>query len=431
MKYKKSIVWLRRDLRLKDNHALSIASQKSEEITLIFIFDINILQNLTNNKEKRISFIIDSLIDLQNQLKKYQTNIKIYYGDPKEIILDLSKEYNAIFLNKDYDPYSRSRDAFLRKKIKNFHEFKDHVIFEEKDILKNNKIIINYKNYRTEWVKNFNLQQEYSSNGNYSKTKESFNRDSLSKLINFDYVVNDIKGGETIALEKLLIFKNKINNYEKDRDNIYKNGTSNLSTYIRFGNISIRQILIELSKSSIDFVKFKDEIIWRDYYHQILYHFPRNYNQAFNSKWNKFEWENNEFFFECWKNGETGFLLVDAAMRCLNETGLMHNRLRMLCANFLTKILLVDWKYGERYFAEKLLDYDLAANNGGWQWSAGVGFDNVPYIRIFNPLTQIERFDPNKEFIKKWIEKEINPIVDYKERRKYSLNKLQKFISSN
>lgn len=429
--YNKSLVWIRRDMRLEDNRALSEASKSSKEITLVFVFDTSILSKLPE-EDKRVTFLVESLLDIQTQLKDKKSNIIILKGDPKKIIPKLSKGFDAVFTNKDYEPYAKERDALISSKIKNFHSFKDHVIFEEDEIVKDDNTIYKvFTPYKRKWIEALEDKdhQNFNHKNNFSSIDVTYTREGLFKLIGFkDQENNLIKGGSTSAKNLFKQFLNHIDKYDKDRDYPSIEGTSNLSTHLRFGTISTRYLIREIiNKDSNGVAIWLSELIWRDFYQMILHHHPEVSTNSFKKHWDSFYWENNIELFEKWKNGDTGFPLVDAAMRCLNETGMMHNRLRMLTANFLTKILLIDWRWGERYFAEKLLDYDMAANNGGWQWSAGTGCDAQPYFRIFNPTTQIDKFDKDHEFINQWVKEDISPIVDYKERRKLALDRMKEF----
>ena len=433
--FNKSIVWLRRDLRLKDNRALVEAARVSKEVQLVFVFDDNILKKLPK-KDRRITFIIESLLDLQEQLIKQGSNIIILKGDPKVEILKIMKDYDAIFANKDYEPLAKSRDSFISSKLENFFMYKDHVVMESDEVKKDDGEYYKvFTPYKRKWIENLDEHhfQEFSCKIKYASNKKLYNRKNLFELINFqDTPDNIIKGGEKNA-EKMFIdfLENKINKYDKTRDEVSIDGTSNLGIHFRFGTISIRKVLRAiLNRDDSGTAVWLSELIWRDFYQTILDLNPRIANESFKSKYNEFQWENDRELFEKWKKGETGFLLIDAAMKCLNKTGFMHNRLRMLCANFLCKILLIDWRWGEKYFAEKLLDYDMAANNGGWQWSSGTGCDAQPYFRIFRPESQEKKYDSEHKFINKWVsDMKIKPCVDYKERRKYALDKFKEFNS--
>lgn len=431
----KSLVWCRRDLRVHDHRALYEALAISENIDILFIFDKQIIEKLDKD-DKRISIIYSALNDIQKKLENTQHRLIIKYGSPIEIIPELMKNYDKLFFNRDYEPYARKRDSEIIKIIgkENINHFKDHVIFEAHEILKDDKSFLKvYTPYKRRWLEKLTSQEYKNYNINLKEGK------SLENILEYPEELILELGPYTYgdAIKKLDNFN--IKNYNKDRDYFYKDGTSSLSEYLRFGIISTRELVRHSQKIDNDGV-WLSEIIWRDFYQMILFHNPRIINENFNKKFDKFSWENDKHKLKAWGLGKTGFPIIDAAMRELNQTGRMHNRLRMVTASFLTKLLLVDWRYGERYFAKKLLDFDLAANNGGWQWSAGTGTDAQPYFRIFNPESQSRKFDENAEYIKKWCPelKEASdphnpseedrsnlnypkPIIDYKERRKYSL----------
>ena len=433
--FKSSLMWLRRDLRLKDNRALVEAMRLSEKVQLVFVFDTTILNKLPK-RDRRITFIIESLLDLQEQLKKYNSNLIILKGNSATEITKLMKKHDALFFNKDYEPSAKTRDSKILSKVENVFSYQDHVIMESNEIKKddgsNYKVFTPYKN---KWISKleFHHYQEFKEEFKFSQYTKEYTREELFDLIKFkDTPDNIIKGGESKAKELFSTFlQDKIENYDSGRDEVSIDGTSNLGVHFRFGTISIRQVLRAIvNREDNGTAIWLSELIWRDFYQTILDLYPRIEKESFKDKYEDFQWENNEELFNKWKKGELGIPLVDAAMRCLNETGMMHNRLRMLCANFLCKILLIDWKWGERYFAEKLLDYDMAANNGGWQWSAGTGCDAQPYFRIFSPESQQKKFDPDKVFINKWLKDyKLEPCIDYKERRKLALEKLKKFNS--
>lgn len=431
----KSLVWCRRDLRVHDHRALYEALAISESLDILFIFDKQIIEKL-DKEDKRLSIIYSALKDIEKKLEKTQHRLIIKYGNPIEIIPALMKNYDQLFFNRDYEPYARKRDSKIIKTIgkDRINHFKDHVIFEANEILKDdNSFFKVYTPYKRKWLEKLSSREYQKYN---IKLKEG---KSLDNIIEYPkkFILKLGKYTHNDALEKIEKFN--IKKYSKDRDYFYKNGTSSLSEFLRFGIISTRELVRHSLKFDNDRV-WLSEIIWRDFYQMILFHNPRIINENFNKKFDSFLWENDKNKLKAWCLGKTGFPIIDAAMRELNQTGRMHNRLRMITASFLTKLLLVDWRYGERYFAKKLLDFDLAANNGGWQWSAGTGTDAQPYFRIFNPENQSRKFDENAEYIKKWcpeLKKALDPhnpseedrvnlnypkaIIDYKERRKYSL----------
>ncbi|KAB8032219.1 cryptochrome/photolyase family protein [Fluviispira multicolorata] len=415
LKYKKTIVWLRRDLRVQDNVALSKACELSECVIPIFIFDTNILNQLKNNEDRRVSFIFQTLKKLEAELKESKKGLLILYGDPMLEVPKIVKKLNieAVFCNKDYEGYAKKRDSYICNELNgsgiSFYSLKDQVIFEENEILnlqdKPYKVFTPYKNMWLKKLKEVNLKQHI------------FNKDKLIDLnnikeIKIDYSLQDIGfkssqihllPGREGALEKLKIFAKKIDRYHLNRDLFDEDGTSQLSVHLRFGTISIRELFCFADKhNSQGAVIWKNELIWREFYKMILCQFPNVENSSFKREYENIKWENNSEFYEKWCVGMTGYPIIDAAMRHFNKTGWMHNRLRMVVASFLCKDLLIDYKKGEKYFAENLLDYDLSANNGGWQWSASTGCDAQPYFRIFNPEAQSKKFDPNGNYIRQF-----------------------------
>lgn len=394
-----NIFWYRRDLRLFDNHGLS-KSLRNDSTQVIFIFDTLILKKINNRYDPRIQYIYNTLENIHFSLKtKYNSSLKIYKGEVldcwKKIILEF-KNINSVFLNEDYEPYAIKRDNlilhFLSSLGIKLFSFKDQVIYAPNEILKVNKTPYTiYTPYSKQWKKKINHDYILS----YDLISNFYNS-------NFDFPSLQSLGfyASHIKIPELKLNENLIKSYDKNRNLVFLNSTSNLSVYLRFGTISIRKII---KKYQLINEKFINELIWREFFMQILYFFPKNENFAFKQKYNNIIWINDLNLFNKWKIGNLGFPLIDAAMRELNQTGRMHNRLRMLTSNFLTKYLLINWKIGENYFAEKLLDFDLASNNGNWQWSVGCGCDYTPYFRIFNPEIQQKKFDPDLIYIKKWI----------------------------
>lgn len=413
-----TIFWFRRDLRLWDNAALWMALKSNSAVLPIFIFDRNILDNLSNKKDARVLFIHQEVTRLKQELEKLGSSLKIIYGKPQEIFENLLNDYNVktVFVNRDYEPYAQHRDKeiydFLKTKGVDFKGAKDHVIFEKDEILKDDKkpytVFTPYANKWKKTVNEFYLKSYPSEN--YQKNFlrcSSFSLPSLSDIgfEDFDF-----------TFPKREINLKIISQYALNRDFPAVNGTSRLSLHLRFGTISIRQICnIAIMQSQ----KWLDELIWRDFYQMIIYHFPHSAKKSFKAGYDKIAWNDDLEDFQKWCNGKTGYPIVDAGMRELNATGFMHNRVRMVVASFLSKHLLIDWRWGEKYFAEKLLDYDLASNVGGWQWVVGSGCDGAPYFRIFNPESQAERFDPEKKYIKKWVpefgtKEYCQPMIDHK-----------------
>jgi deoxyribodipyrimidine photo-lyase len=400
---KTTLVWLRRDLRLHDHHALSMATKNSEQVHLAFCFDTNILNKLNDKHDRRLSFIIDSLKEMEASLQKQNSSIHILHGDPAIEIPKLALELKAeaVFANRDYEPYAIKRDELVAKKIE-FQSFKDHVFFEKHEVLTDQRGIYKvFTPYKNKWLTHFDQTEIPNFKVHLKKIATLKNKKNILehdwyKALGFFEVKSLLSGGTNCALKKLKAFENKIEDYQASRDFPSLDGTSSLSVYIRHGNISIRDMLRISSKSKT----WLSELVWRDFYQMLLSVYPLLETKCFKPEYENIKWLGSEKNFKAWCEGETGFPLVDAAMRHLNKTGMMHNRLRMVVASFLCKILLVDWRKGEKYFAEKLLDFDLAANNGGWQWSASTGADAQPYFRIFNPYTQSEKFDKEGIFIK-------------------------------
>lgn len=414
---KKALTWIRRDLRLHDHYALSEALKTASETYVVFVFDPLILEKLHNKNDARVSLIMDSLKEVNQELHKHGSSLIVRYGDPTEEIPKLIKELNieGLFFNRDYEPYAKSRDGKIEKQLLKdgvqVFNYKDHVFFEKKEVLNGSGEIYKvFTPYKTKWLETFHAQEsfipEYKCNlkklAQYKTTKDLSSHDWYYE-ISFVETECVLKAGSTEALKRLHEFKNFISDYKEARDIPALDQTSNLSSYIRMGNLSIRDMIrLAIEGKNSGYQTWLSEIIWRDFYQMILDVYPRIEKHCFRPEYDAVKWLGKKGDFEKWCDGQTGYPLVDAAMRCLNATGMMHNRLRMVVASFLTKTLLIDWREGERYFAEKLLDYDMAANNGGWQWSASTGVDAQPYFRIFNPYNQSEKFDPKGIFIRRW-----------------------------
>lgn len=415
-----SIFWFRRDLRLKDNHGLYQALESGKKVLPIFIFDEDILDLLENKLDKRVDFIVQALQTLNSFLKSKNKGIKIFKGIPLEIYKKLSQNYviEAVYSNEDYEPYAIKRDQeiadFLASKNINFHQFKDQVIFHKDEIVKaDKKPYTVYTPYSKLWLNEF---QKVDLQGFTSEKK----LDNLLDIPFEELKIEDIGFQKTdLAFEVPEADLHIIKTYEETRNFPAVKGTTQLGVHLRFGTISVRKLAKIAKENNLTFLK---ELIWREFFMQILYHFPKVVNHSFKAKYDAIPWENNPEFLEKWKAGKTGFPIVDAGMRELNATGFMHNRVRMITASFLIKHLLTDWRIGEAYFAEKLMDYDLSANNGNWQWCASSGCDAAPYFRIFNPDEQQKKFDPDFKYIKKWIPEfgtkyYPKPIVEHKKAR--------------
>ena len=421
-----TIFWHRRDLRIEDNSGLYHALKSEQNVQPIFIFDTNILSKLSNKADPRVSFIHQELEKLQLELSEYGAEIWIFKGTPANIFKDLLEKHDIrnVYTNRDYESYAINRDQgvkqILKKQNVDLHTFKDHVIFEGDEVLKKDglpyTVFTPYKKIWLAKLESTRMDKELFYFKSYP-TKHYASRFAQASCIDYRCTLNDIGFKQTQQLfPPKLVSKKIISKYADDRDFPAINGTSKLGIHFRFGTISIREKARKALKLSNTYLS---ELIWRDFYSQILQHFPHVEKNAFRSKYERVQWRNNEDEFDAWCQGQTGYPIVDAGVRELNATGHMHNRVRMIVASFLTKHLLIDWRWGEAYFAEKLLDFDLASNNGGWQWAAGCGTDAAPYFRIFNPTSQMEKFDKGRLYIKKWVPEwgtdgYTEPIVDHK-----------------
>jgi len=397
-----NIFWFRRDLRLEDNCGLYKALKAGKKVMPIFIFDKNIINKLPNN-DARVSFIHQELENINKQLEEIGSTVSIYLGTPKDVFNSLSKKHpiDSVFCNHDYEPYAIKRDLeikeFLLAKNISFKTYKDQVIFERNEIIKKDGTPYKvYTPYSKKWMETFQLKgiHFFPSEENLINLTKN-NHGPFLTLEEIGFKKSSIKVTSYKVSTKL------INTYEETRNFPAKDSTSKLGTHLRFGTVSIRKMVDKASKS--DNITFLKELIWREFFMQILWHFPHTTKDSFKPKYDRILWVNNEKDFDAWCKGQTGYPLVDAGMRELNKTGFMHNRVRMLVGSFLCKHLLIDWRWGEAYFAEKLHDYEQSSNIGNWQWVAGSGVDASPYFRIFNPTTQIQKFDKNMDYIKKWV----------------------------
>jgi len=416
MKTKLSIFWFRRDLRLEDNAGLCQALASGFPVLPIFIFDTAILNALANKSDRRVDYIHQTLSAINLTLKNYHSKLSSFYGKPLEIFQQLSQEYDiqAVFCNRDYEPQAIERDTeiynFFQSQLIPFKAFKDQVIFDKKEVVKNDGTPYTvYTPYAKKWKEILTEKDYHIHKADFKHfLKQDFTEIHSLKDIGFKKTEFYF---ETPTLEAKII-----DEYDKYRDFPALQKTTQLGIALRFGTISIRKC--------VDFAlqhnqTWLNELIWREFFMQILYHFPKVVHQSFKAKYDFIQWRNDEQEFKLWCNGKTGYPIVDAGMRQLNQTGYMHNRVRMIVASFLCKHLLIDWRWGEAYFAEKLNDYDLSANNGNWQWAAGCGCDAAPYFRVFNPALQTEKFDKNFEYIKKWLpefgtEKYPKPIAEHR-----------------
>jgi deoxyribodipyrimidine photo-lyase len=395
-----NVFWFRRDLRIDDNIGLNAALQSGYPVLPLFIFDTNITEEL-HADDARVTFIYQVLCSLNESLGEKGSSILVAKGEPAEVWHELLEVFqiNAVFINKDYEPYAIQRDSnieeILKRRNVQLNRFKDQVIFEERDIVKeNNEPYTVFTPYKNRWLKLFELLQNNSGGVKGNSVKRNFLccRYHFPSIEEIGFRKSNI-GVRPYDLTTLEL-------YDRYRDIPSEDKTSYLSPHLRFGTVSIRTIIaIARQKNQV----FLGELIWREFFMQILYNYPHVVTGSFKPKYDNIEWRNDKGEFERWCCGETGYPLVDAGMRQLNETGYMHNRVRMVTASFLVKHLLIDWRWGEAYFAGKLLDYELSSNNGNWQWAAGTGCDAAPYFRVFNPEIQLRKFDNKLEYVKRWV----------------------------
>lgn len=425
------VVWLRRDLRLDDNAALYHALKNYKAVQLIFIFDENILSELPEN-DARVSYIHSSLQKLQNTLKENKSSLFVAHDKPLHFYKNFAEQFpnaKALYFNNDYEPYAVKRDKavfeMLSEQNIDVKSYKDHVIFEKDEVLKDdNTPYVVFTPYANKWREKLN--DFYAKSYPTSQYFKSFchTNFTLPSIKSLGFSENNLANPPEYPKQS------KISDYSDTRDYPAKNGNTNVSVHLRFGTISIRKLLQKGHDTSHSYV---NELIWRDFYQMIIHHFPHSATEEFKSKYAAIPWRKNEDDFKRWKEGKTGVAFVDAGMRELNATGFMHNRVRMIVASFLVKNLLIDWRWGEAYFAEKLLDYELASNVGGWQWAAGCGCDAAPYFRVFNPESQLKKYDPKLEYVKQWVPEfedlDYKPMVDIKASRKKSIETFKKALS--
>lgn len=421
-----NIFWFRRDLRLTDNAGLYHALKSNIPVVPIFVFDKNILERLADKADRRVAFIHAALEAIQDELVKMNSSLQVFYTTPQEAFKKLLSTYTIgkVFTNHDYEPYAQERDADVSSLLNthgaSLHTFKDQVIFEKDEVIKDDgKPYTVFTPYSRKWkatLQDFHFKA-YPTEKYFNNFYQQAPND-IPALTSMGFI-NVEESFPSKQLNDELVKK-----YQEQRNFPAIAGTSKLGVHLRFGTVSIRQLAWQCSGLSETFL---NELIWRDFYQAILWHFPHvGMGKAFKPAYDFITWRDDEEAFEKWCAGQTGYPIVDAGMRELNATGFMHNRVRMIVASFLTKHLLLDWRLGEAYFAEKLLDFDLAANNGGWQWAAGSGCDAAPYFRIFNPYLQTKKFDPQLAYINKWVP-ELNelhypkPIVDHEFARKRCL----------
>ena len=422
----KAIFWHRRDLRIPDNAALYYALKASEAVQPVFVFDTEILSKLPAN-DQRVLFIYREIEALKAAYQELGSDLLVLHGNPVRVIPQLVMQSGAkrLYANKDYEPDALERDRLvfeiLEKQGIGFIAKKDQVIFEKYEIVKADgtpyTVFTPYMRRWKEKLDDFQLTGYPVEKYLHSLAKIS----KASALPALDEL--GFSGEEQVDFPGREFSAELIRNYSQKRDFPALAGTSRLSIHLRFGTISIRELVRQARETNETFL---NELIWREFYQMILYHFPHAAKDSFKRQYDFIPWENNESYFERWCAGKTGYPLVDAGMRELNATGFMHNRVRMVTASFLCKHLLIDWRWGERYFAEKLLDFELASNSGGWQWAAGCGCDAAPYFRVFNPLAQQEKFDPKLEYIRRWVPEYgtaayPEPVVDHKEAREKAI----------
>ena len=431
--FQTGLVWFRRDLRVQDQHALYMALKHCQQVYCVFVFDTHILAPLPK-ADRRVEFIQESLVDLESELKKFANSedIKLItlHGDSTAEILKAASllKVQAVFTNHDDEPYSLKRDAMVRGKLAelgiSFFEFKDHVIFERSEVLTQGGTPYGvFTPYKNSWLKNVRDEHLESFDISAYKTRLAKLKDSDKKhfsntvhsLEDIGFLFTNLKnlpirtgiqGGEYLFKD----FLKRMDTYNETRDFPFIKGPSYLGVHLRFGTVSIRKLvrtaLERTQNGSAGAAVWLSELIWRDFYAQILHHHPRVVQNAFKPEYDNIQWEDDKTakkLFEAWCNAQTGYPIVDAAMHQINSTGYMHNRLRMVVASFLVKDLGIDWRWGESYFAQHLIDFDLASNNGGWQWASSSGCDAQPYFRIFNPISQSKRFDPKGQFIHRYL----------------------------
>lgn len=428
-----TLFWFRRDLRLQDNAGLYHALKSKFPVLPVFIFDTDILDQLEDSEDARVSFLHQRIAELQLELHSLGSSILVRYGKPAEVWPEILQDFVVaeVYTNHDYEPRAIQRDEQVKSLLAEqnipFFSYKDQVIFEKLEVSKpDGKPYTVFTPYSRTWKTKLASQMESFSENGTEKRLSFFLKpypcaDHFSNFWHTDSL--PLPGlsamgfqASSIAIPPTTVGQSLIKTYDKTRDFPYLNGTSRLGIHFRFGTISIREKArraLELNET------FLNELIWRDFYAQILTNFPHVAERSFRQEYDRIEWRNNEQEFEKWCTGKTGYPIVDAGMRELNATGFMHNRVRMITASFLTKHLLIDWHWGEAYFAKKLLDFDLASNNGGWQWAAGCGTDAAPYFRVFSPAAQQEKFDPEYKYVRKWVPEYgtpayPKPMVDHK-----------------
>ncbi len=416
------LCWIRRDLRLSDHRALAEATRQCKRVVVVFVYDTVILDSLADKSDKRVSFISRSLDEVHEGLAKRGGGLIALHGNPIDLIPRLAHqlEAQAVFANHDDDPYALSRDKRVKRDLGPVEllTFKDHVVLERTEVLNQaGGVYKSFTPYLEAWRSRLREEDLVEHKPDLTRiTSAAELRVAAGNLalgnVGFSKAPLVVVPGERAANKTLAAFMKRAGDYERNRDFPSRGATSGLSTHLRFGTVSIREVFAAAQEARA--VKWESEIVWREFAHMLLANFPHMATKCWDERYDKIHWPGTDKHFRAWSEGRTGVLIVDAAMRCLNETGLLHNRLRMVAASFLIKDLHVDWRLGEQYFAAKLLDYDLASNVYNWQWCLGSAPSAQPYFRVFNPVLQAERYDPDGEFVRKWCPRERpNPIVDH------------------
>lgn len=427
------LFWFRRDLRLEDNVGLFNALESGFPVIPVFIFDPTILNQLEDKKDRRVDYIHQALTAINDALKAVNSRLHTYHEEPLEVFKKLTKDFNiqAVYSNRDYEPQAIQRDIsiynFLQGLKIPLKAYKDQVIFDKNDILnKDEKPYTVYTPYANKWKATLEAKDYTPLPINLNHVHQETHQPILTlEAIGFEKT--------DLLFEKPTLNAKIIDVYNQNRDFPAKNGTTKLGIALRFGTISVRKcVAFALEHNEV----WLSELIWREFFMQILYHFPKVVHRSFKQKYDFIQWRNEEKEFQLWCEGKTGYPIVDAGMRELNTTGYMHNRVRMVVASFLCKHLLIEWHWGEAYFASKLNDYDLAANNGNWQWAAGSGCDAAPYFRVFNPTLQTKKFDKDLKYIQKWVP-ELNtskypePMVEHSFARNRALKVYAEAVKNN
>ena len=427
-----SLCWFRRDLRIEDQTALFYALQQEEQVLPLFIFDRHILDALEDKTDARVSFIYQQIASLKAFFEKQGSSMLVKYGHPEQIFQELVQEFEVqtVYTNRDYEPYAQSRDgqveAMLAKKNIPFLTFKDQVIFEPGEILNGSGEFYKvFTPFSRNWLEKFRQTRV--------QPLPEANWKSLFNCSPLPFITLSEMGFEASSLEipSTQVEDAILKEYEAQRNFPAVRGTSRLGIHLRFGTLSIRSLALKAASLNATYL---NELIWREFYMMILGNAPQVVDRAFKPQYDQIPWRTNEEDFQAWCEGRTGYPIVDAGMRELNATGFMHNRVRMIVASFLTKHLLIDWRWGEAYFAKKLLDFELSSNNGGWQWAAGTGTDAQPYFRVFNPESQTEKFDKDLRYIKKWVPElgtssYPQPIVEHKFARNRAIETYKKALT--